>query len=516
MSKGISRRELLKRFGLTAGALPLLPSLGAWAQTAQAPRKRFVAITITHGIFAQHLLPFIPNNLSASTSSPGNLLTKPSDFMQKVAFTSRGDASVIDLGPYTQALSPIFSSKWQSIKAKTAFVRSLGVQNSVIQGHTSTAWLGGYNAANSALLGESVDVAIARKLNGQLPLVLKTPDYLDDMKSLEDDFMSPTIANTAGTLAAVPALRDPARTWDKLFGNLSTTPPPPTARDPKDRRRALLQRTVSAITRLQNDQRLSQFDANKLAAHSQMLTDQVTALGTITQPQPSTTVTPPARPTIANVTDSAVFAANHGTLFKAQLKNASTALKMNLAQAITINAYQENEWLSDGLSLSGSQAYHLNAGHLANPSTAIIDMCRQVQLFLMDGIADFLADLDQVEDPATGETYLDNTLVYITFEHDGEPNGHLRFAVPVIMAGGFGTFQGGKLYDYSRAAMGTTSDSQGRHHGLAYSRALYTLLDAFGLDASDRSTLGIEGVDAASGWFPTDMTDWNKGLTGLV
>ncbi len=75
-----------------------------------------------------------------------------------------------------------------------------------------------------------------------------------------------------------------------------------------------------------------------------MLTAQVQALGTATTPPPPTTVTPPPRPTIANVSQSDVFAANHGTMFKAQLKNASTAIKMNLAQAVTISAHQENEW----------------------------------------------------------------------------------------------------------------------------------------------------------------------------
>ncbi len=116
MSRGISRRELFKRFGLTAAALPLLPSLGAWAQATQAPRKRFVAITITHGIFPQHLLPYIPNNLTLSSADPGNMLQNPSQYMQKVAFTQKADAAVIDLSPYSGALSPIFSSKWQAIK----------------------------------------------------------------------------------------------------------------------------------------------------------------------------------------------------------------------------------------------------------------------------------------------------------------------------------------------------------------------------------------------------------------
>ncbi len=75
------------------------------------------------------------------------------------------------------------------------------------------AQLGGYNSANAVMLGESVDVVIARKLNGQLPLVLKTPDYVDDMTSLEDTYVSLLIANTAGTLAEVLDAARPARTW---------------------------------------------------------------------------------------------------------------------------------------------------------------------------------------------------------------------------------------------------------------------------------------------------------------
>jgi len=74
---------------------------------------------------------------------------------------------------------------------------------------------------------------------------------------------------------------------------------------------------------------------------------------------------------------------------------------MNKEQVITLTTALENEWLSDGLNLGGSQAYHLNAGHLSNPSLAIIEECRKVQQFVFDTIADFLAELDVVEDPAT-------------------------------------------------------------------------------------------------------------------
>ncbi len=359
------------------------------------------------------------------------------------------------------------------------------------------------------MTGESIDVVIGRKLNGRAPLVLKAPDYLDDVKYLEDASGGNSIQYANGTFAQLTALRNPFLVWDKLFANFM--PPPPGQRDPISRRAALLDRTLTNVAKLARDQRLSTFDKQRLDNHAAILTSQRANLMTMTGTG-TTTVSPPSRPTGTPQNSTAEFNTDKGTLFRAQFKNAAAAIKMNLEQVVSINTGLEDEWLTEGINLGGSQAYHGNAGHLANPSLAIIEECRKTQQFVFDAIAEFLADLDVVEDPSTGATYLDNTLVVIVPEHDGQPNGHLRGSIPVILAGGFGTFTGGTLYDYARP--GQQPQSNSIYTGFSYSRLLTTVLDAFGVTSAERANLDLQGV--AQSWMGADLTDWTLALPGLV
>ncbi len=512
----ISRRELLRRFGLTAASLPMLDAFRHSALAAPtAPAKRLVCIVNPHGVFAQHWLPFVPTTFPIGTASPGNLLQPPSAFLRPVPFSQRSGCTAIDLSSYGGALGPIFSPKWQPLKNKVAFLNNLSCSNKSVQGHTYTAQLGGYknNDANGpavqSMTGESIDVVIARKLNGRVPLVLKAPDAIDDVKSLEDASGGNSIQYANGTFSLLPALRDPFRVWDRLFA--SYQPPPPGTRDPVKRRTALLDRTLANVARLERDQRLSPFDRQRLDNHASILEAQRANLVAMTT-SPPPVVAPPARPTGTPQNSTAEFNTAKGTLFRAQFKNAAAAIKLNKEQVVSISTGLENEWLTEGINLGGSQAYHADAGHLANPSLAIIEECRKTQLFIFDAIAEFLGDLDTVEDPSSGATYLDNTLVMIVPEHDGQPNGHLRGAFPVILAGGFGTFQGGRIYDYARPGQQPSNSSI--YTGFSYSRVLQTVLGAFNVTTAERAHLDIQGE--LQTWMGADLTDWTLPLPGLI
>lgn len=518
----LSRRELLRRFGLTAASVPLLEAFGARAfAQAATPKKRIVSIVAEHGLFPQHWLPHVPNTLPISTMSPGSLLQAPSAYLRPSAFTQRAGCKAIDLMPTTGALSPVFSAKWRSVLRKTLFLRDLGHSNRNVQGHTSTAMLGGFSnpqiddpdiSKREVLTGESLDVVVGRKLNGRAPLVLKGPDYIDDVRFLEGTFGSPSFRKNGASFERLSYFRDPVKVWDRLFSGFM--PPSQPGRSKNDRRVALIDRTLKGVNGLLTDSRLSAYDREKLGAHAAILEQQKASISAMVPPAMAPLAMPPARPALGDVSStSALFAASKGSLFKAMLRNASGAIKLGSEQAVTIGLGLENDWLSDGLNLGGSQAYHGSAGHLTTPSLPTIEEVRKVQQFVFDAIADFLVDLDTVEDATTGATYLDNTLVFITFEHDGQPNGHLRFAMPSIFAGGFGKFQGGTLLDYATPALAQES-TYANYRGLSYSRAVFSILDFFGVTAAERANMDIQGV--AQDWFGADLTGWNQPLTGLT
>jgi hypothetical protein len=522
----LTRRELLRRFGLMAGSLPLLDALGNRAFADPTTPRRLVCIVLGHGIFPQHWLPWVPTGMPISTATPGNLLKAPSDYLQAVAAEQRSSCHVIDLAGRTGALSPIFSEKWQALKQKTAFINHLGCSNQVVQGHTSTAALGGYKVPDVpgdqygtfvGLVGETIDVTIARKLNSPL-LTLKAVDVLWDATGAFEvadrrGGQASTRRNATDTdWEPVPYLTNPTKTWDKLFSTWMAPSTGPVKRDPTQRRLALLDRTLGQVQAIRRDQRLSANDQARLDSHAALLEAQRTTLATM-PPQPVTsTATPPTRPVDQPSTDD-TFNEAKGRLYKAQFMNASAAIKLGLSQVVSIDAALENQWVTEGISLTGSQAYHFNAGHLTNPSLPNIEECRKTQQFVFDTIADFLTDLDTVEDAATGATYLDNTLVLITTEHDGRPNGHLRGSVNSLLVGGFGTFTGGKIYDYAQPAL-WQANPDAIYTGFSHSRLLYTVLNAFNVSTLEQAKLSIQGV--AQSWSGSDLTDWGLPLADLV
>ncbi len=519
-----SRRELMRRFGLTLGSVPLLDAFGrsaAWADST-SPAKRLVCIYIPHGVFAQHWLPFVPRGRPISSESPGNGLKPANQFLKEVAFEQRTGCVAIDLAPFTGALSPVHSAKWQSFRTKTAFMSNFGCSNATVQGHTSSGAFAGHKNPNYAdgdprgpfnYSGESIDTVIARKL-GQKPLVLRAPDSIDDARFAESAW-SPSIRKSANgsSFEMAPSQINAIQTWDKLF---STYVPPtagPKVRDPGVRRQALLERTLQSLSKIKKDQRLSTYDAQRIDNHAGIIESQRSSLAAMTGLPVAALAAPPQK-IPGNPGESVEkFNIAKGALVRGQLANASAALKMGKYQVITIDMGLENEWLTEGINLGGSQAYHGNAGHLANPSDAIIEEIRKTQQLVYDSIAGFIADLDTLEDPASGATYLDNTLVMVAPEHDGRPNGHLRAAVPVIFAGGIGSFTRGKVLDYASVQM-ATADRDAVYQGVSYSRLLLSVLGFYAVTQAERSTMDIQGVTQS--WQGADMTDWNQPLTGMT
>ena len=524
----LTRREILKRFGLAAGSLPMLDALGrnAWADgpdagTPQAPPKRLVCIFIGHGIFAQHWLPFVPSTMPIGTVSPGTGILAPKDFLRPVPFTQGNDCQIIDLAPYTGALSPIFSAKWQAIKSKTAFIHQLGCSNDLIQGHTNTAALGGYKNADpttgvpwgTLFSGETIDVVVGRKLNGQDPLVIKAPDTVDDVRFLQDGF-SPSVHKTATGWEYIPAFRDPRSVWDRLFASYMPPVTGPKKREPADRRIALLDRALSRVSTIKNDARLSKHDKQRLDSHEGFLAGQRGNLAGMPRIPTVSPVTPPTRFNVPNVSaNDESFQISKAELVRATYRNASAAIKMNKAQVVTIDAGLENIWVTEDIALDGG--YHGQGGHLATATDANVEAIRKIQQLHFDSIAELLIDLDVLEDPATGATYLDNTLVMICTEHDGRPNGHCRAGLNAVLVGGFGTFKGGRIYDFSRPALWDKAEvNTVTYTGFSYARFLRTVQDAFQLTAAEKAAMDIQTFERW--WQGSDITDINKPLPGLT
>jgi hypothetical protein len=75
----------------------------------------------------------------------------------------------------------------------------------------------------------------------------------------------------------------------------------------------------------------------------------------------------------------------------------------------------------------------------------------RINRYITKRIARLMTLLDEVEDPETGRTYLDNTIIYWGSEFGTSTTGHHGYAMPVFVAGGSFFFDTGRYVDFQQA-----------------------------------------------------------------
>jgi hypothetical protein len=525
----INRRELLERLaglGLATSVLNLgLPSLGQ----AQADKKRFVTICVPHGVFNQNWLPFVPIDATPSSENPGQNLKAASAYMQRRTFTPRGvNVKEFDLSGITGDISPLFSPKWQKIKSKTLFTRSLGGHCQSTQGHTATAPLcGNKSNANDFSPGESIDVVVARHLKTPfIGFVIPTePPLTTSYSEIASYFSMSYRKNSSGQPERVPMLANPQKAWDTLFSKIvaeknAKASSVSVVRSPEERRKVMLDQTLLGYRELLSSSVLSAHDRDRIRSMEGLIAAQVK----VVKPSDISDKQIPARHDISKAMPNESYYENKESFLRMQFANAAAAIKANLSKVVSIYGAANGNWTHafdaiaadgktsrDKLELAGGDPWHAYSHMLSEttPNDAVRFIKAQRHYF--DLIADFLIDLDEVEDTSTGRTYLDNTLVLITFEHSGTPNGHSRETIPTLLVGGGGGFDGGRLLDFSTQQ---TSSRHGNFNGTSYSRVYMSIFEAFGVPKTTWESSMVIEHDAERN-KGTEMTSWDKPLPAL-
>jgi len=188
-------------------------------------------------------------------------------------------------------------------------------------------------------------------------------------------------------------------------------------------------------------------------------------------------------------------------LMKDHLDLIATAVKCDITRVVRFNLTESGE----------ARSYHfvpgVESGDFHNYTHSFlgnnVDYYQRVQKWLAKQVAYLLEQLNQVEDPITGRTYLDNSIVYWGNESgarvNGDPNNpHDDLDLPCLLAGdGKGFLTPGKYVDYRQIGIHRrwfstqcpdNSCINGDNHnyiGKPINELLITLMTGMGLNPSE-------------------------------
>jgi hypothetical protein len=468
------RRFLVGTAGVTL-ALPFLPSVMSTghAGTQQAP-KRFIFLFTANG---QR-----PANWYPKIATSWNVVSAAENVCEK---------SLAGTG----TLSKTFGPEFDAVRSKMLILRGLDFVASKGGGHNAQTPLSGYR----------VDPAVTiDQILAQSPKVYPSaPAVRSVHMMIKQAYQSPTTvskSDAGGVLADVPHETSVAATYSRLFGSYQDE------QDPLAAQRAALK--ISTIDRVSADYdllrqspKLGSEDRQRLQAHVELLHDLESRLAAT-----GVACTKPGAPADIDLgVDDNLLAA---TTMNIDLLVA--ALKCDRTRVATLMLCPGTD-LRDFSFLGGPSGDHHGISHSACYDTAIEAEIAFINNWYAKQVAELLTKLDVVEDPQTGATYLDNSIVY--WGNEDGCNGydaHAGWAMPVMLAGSAGGyFKTGRYVDY-RAATGAEGSETGTpilydaggqsanvptdFRGRPYNALLLSLLEAMGLAPEDYQASGQSGI----------------------
>jgi hypothetical protein len=434
MSRGFSRRSLLKGLGAAALAAPLW-SVARPRRAAAAPGRptRLVVLFTPHGAPAEY---FWPTSMTSLTSS------KP------------GDVSILaPLAKYAAKLNVLQGINYVGSNNHPAM-------HDALTNHTTN----------------SIDTVIAKALN-VAPLRLGVvPDYA---QSFTVDG-----ALTYENGSAVQGKPDPAAVFDSLVGGLpamasmpSGTPTPPPGPAVADLRKRALQVTDDELSDLKSRLGSSKL-ADRVAQHQTSLSGlRQGSMGGGANSAPVAGCTNTLKlPSVEKVRGKNVWAAeNFADVMAAHLDIAALALRCNLTRVVTIQAGYANyqipfTWI--GLSAGHHELSHNSPGA---PGRIQHGQCQQWYATQLAALMDKLNIADPL-DPA--HTILDNTtMLWATEIADGQ--AHNCESIPLVLAGGGGGYlKTGQFLQYN---------------GRGHASLLATMAESMGVTGVDFGTATTPG-----------------------
>ena len=416
----IGRRGFLRgAFGATL-TLPFLPSLARVSHAAgyEAP-KRFVFMFSSCGMWPDIWWPSDPPSWTQLD-------------------THVRQAPLVEDGT---AISPVIGEHFDRFKSKLLLLRGLDVPVRADEGHNPMVPLSGFNEGNG--MGPTIDQVMA-----QSPAVYPTAPPVRSAHVLikRRGQVAPEQCSVAGSgndLSLVQHDLDAPTLYNRLFGTYE----PPTE-DPLELSRSAIRAGVLDGVREEYDllmasDKLSQGDKRRLEQHAEMFHD----LGARLSTAGPACAPPDPPPDYDNGTDAPL---PHMT--KDALDVIAAAIKCDRTRVATVMLNPSSDIRQFSTYWDGFPGSHHHG--ISHGGEEVAPFRAQIQGWYGEQMAYLLEQLDVVEDPETGATFLDNSIVFWGNEDGANKyDAHRQNSMPVLLAGSAGGYlETGRYIDY-------------RHHG---------------------------------------------------
>ena len=440
MSK-LSRRMLLG--GLGGGlVIPFLPSLhGESHAQASAQPKRFVYVSISNGEQPENWWP--THNYTFADLGSSVLEAQLSEMSGQ--------------GGINRVLGPEFDPYLDKLN----FLRGLSLIGPATGGHNPSA---GLNAFREDSNNPTIDQILANS-NAVYP----TPPAVRSLHMMTKmGFQAESALSIATDGSNVFADASPSVSWQRLFGNF--VPDDPTARLRADLEIGVLNRVREQYDRLVTHERLSQNDRDRLTSHAELVHDLELRLGAT-----GAACTPPTEPTDPSDDDDMGLA----QITDLNIQLLTAALACDRTRVAVLQLCVGTDLRFDHHEVSHNAKYDVAAElELAN-----------IHAGYASKLAELIGALDAVvEDPTTGTTLLDNTLILFSNEDGVCWDVHEGGAMPALLAGGGSSLSTGRYLDYRQTpyqqfvhpSYGPINPDMVDYRGRLYNSLLLSVLEFMG------------------------------------
>ena len=442
--------------GGAALALPFLPSLAAHphAQAIRLPR-RFIAIFSANGQHDANWYPAEPVNLVQT--APG---------IRECSLTE-----------IPGQLSPILGPRFDRFRKKMVLIKGLDAAVLNENTHIATKMMSGYG--EGAPLRVTIDQVMARSqaVYSREPWMRSVNVVVDGQSEMK--YLPLSVARNGDVVSPVVPYTDPTVVFQKMF-------PTPINHNLKT---SVIDSVSEEMQRLLASPRLSTDDRQRLDAHLGFLRDvekQVT-------PPMATTST---RPTLTTIRDREERSA--ADILKNYASLIVSSVKTDLCRVYSLQLAHTQEQRSFAWLTGVTGTNHHNLTHDID-----IPPLLKINQWYAALVADFLEQLDVVEDPETGATYLDNSLVFWGNESGvyniATGNPHFSNDMQVVLMGGAGLIKTNRFINYQKPKQKVIMWADGREDlngpdiGRPYNELLITLMTKMGLTHEEWETGGEPG-----------------------
>jgi hypothetical protein len=450
-------------------ALPFLPSMALAA--SPTPRKRFIGIYNANGV--------VPSKWFPASDAKTVLGTNIRE---------------LNLTSISGNISDTFDSRFNRYKSKMLMIRGTdSISMYMGGGHSTNFMLGGrHNIGGDGGTIREAHVTIDQVMAQSSKFYPTAPNFRSIQARAHGDWVGTSLSSgySGSRVVELPGIDNPVTLFNKLFKDLPSGGGGTTS--PSDKLKIQNKNVVDLVLEdfksLTASRKLSSEDKAAVESHIDFINDLENRLQVIS----------PQLCTAPDIPGS--FTQNWAMLpqvAEAQMKNIAAAIKCGLTSLATLEFthWSDNSFYNKALPSLTTSLHHHDMSH--NGDQANLQILRK---FWAGNVANLLDLLDVVEDPNTGATFLDNSIVYWGSEnHEGQTHSKVDMPVTLFGSGG-GYLKTGRLLDYRNMSKptgntGYTGFCCGKtyYHGRPYNELLITLLQAMGLGPADYEQNGQVG-----------------------